>query len=106
MELHSNPWILRLVRCFLGSTFVVAGFSKLFPLNSFLKQALAYQLPLPVGVVYILSIALITMEIWVGLSILLNSNLQSNLIKAQILLAAMIPTTIWATFHQAPTCGC
>lgn len=106
MELSAKPWIGRLIRYFLGSIFVVAGFSKLFPLNSFLKQIIAYKLPVPDSLIYIFAVILISFEIWIGLSILLNSNLHSNLIKAQIMLLVMIPATIWASFHRAPTCGC
>ncbi|MDX1919335.1 MAG: DoxX family membrane protein [Candidatus Caenarcaniphilales bacterium] len=106
MDLNAKPWIARLIRYFLGSIFVVAGFSKLFPLNSFLKQIIAYKLPVPDSLVYIFAVVLIAFEIWIGLSIFLNSNLHSNLVKAQILLAIMIPATIWASFNRAPTCGC
>jgi uncharacterized membrane protein len=106
VKFSNKPILLTVIRCFLGSTFLVAGVSKLFPLNSFLKQVIAYRLPLPEGVIYVLSVCLITLEIWIGLSILLNSNLQANLIKAQVLLLSMIPATVWASFHKAPSCGC
>lgn len=102
----AKPWLANIIRFLLGTSFAVAGFSKLFPLKSFINQILAYQLPIPPSLLTYLACLLIGFEIWVGLSILLNSNLIISLIGSQILLISMIPITIWGSFHKAPSCGC
>ncbi len=98
--------LVRITRFILGSVFVVAGFSKLFPLKSFLQQLIAYRLPLPAKFLFFMALALIVIEIIIGLAVLLNFNLHLGLLGMQILLGLMIPLTIWATIHKAPTCGC
>ncbi|MDJ0625678.1 MAG: DoxX family membrane protein [Candidatus Caenarcaniphilales bacterium] len=107
MEIQTpKPWLFSLIRYFLGSVFIVSGFSKLLPLKDFVQQALAYKIPIPEDALYYLSVFLIAIEVWVGLSILLNCNLRVSLLGAQILLIGMIPITIWGSLNQAPTCGC
>ncbi len=104
--LITKPWITHIIRFLLGTSFAVAGFSKLFPLKNFISQILAYQLPVSPSFLTYIACLLIGFEIWIGLSILLNSNLFISLIGCRILLISMIPITIWGTFHQAPSCGC
>lgn len=101
-----KPWIARLIRYFLGSAFVVAGISKLFPLKAFYSQVLDYHLPLPEKLIYFGGLVLILLEIAVGLSILLNFHLKLGLLGLQVMLIGMIPITLWGTFHKAPACGC
>jgi len=102
----ARPWLVRLIRYFFGFYFLVSGLLKIHPLRSFLSQVLAYKFPLPDHLIYILSVLLISFEVWVGASIVLKSNLKFSLRGAQMLLACMIPVTIWGTLHKAPTCGC
>jgi len=107
MDTHlSHPWLVRLIRYFFGFYFLVSGILKLFPLGGFLRQVLAYKFPFDDHLIYICAIVLISYEIWVGISLVLKSNLKFSLRGAQILLACMIPVTIWGTLHKAPTCGC
>jgi uncharacterized membrane protein len=101
-----KPWIARLIRYFLGSAFVVAGSSKLFPLKVFYQQVFDYHFPLPEKFIYFGGLVLILLEIAIGLSILLNYHLKLGLLGMQILLVSMIPVTLWGTFHKAPACGC
>jgi uncharacterized membrane protein YphA (DoxX/SURF4 family) len=100
------PSIHHIIRCGLGCVFIVAGFSKLFPLKDFLTQLLAYKLPLNDHFLYFCAVLLIAFEICVGVALLLNSHLNISLLGAQLLLLSMIPVTIWGNMQHAPTCGC
>ena len=105
--IHSSKfWLIHLLRYIVGSVFFIAGISKLFPLKDFFKQLITYQLPVPDIYLYFFSVILISLEVCVGLAIILNLNLRRSLFIAQILLAFMIPITIWGSMHKAPTCGC
>lgn len=104
--LFSKPILVKIIRSILGAIFVIAGFSKLFPLKSFLQQLLAYRLPFPEKFLFSIALALIVIEIIIGLAVLLNFNLRLGLLGMQILLGLMIPFTIWGSINKAPTCGC
>ncbi|MDX1917617.1 MAG: hypothetical protein SFT81_00535 [Candidatus Caenarcaniphilales bacterium] len=101
-----HPILLSAIRWGIGTVFLVAGISKLFPFEAFVKQVLVYRLPFPDYLLYYGSIIVITLEVWVGLSIFFGINLRLALRIARILLISMIPITIWGTFQQAPSCGC
>jgi uncharacterized membrane protein YphA (DoxX/SURF4 family) len=97
---------LQALRVGLGLIFAVAGISKLFPLEAFLQQVMAYRLPLAKEFVYAASVPLIALEIWAGLSLICNVHTRFSLLIMQLLLGCMIPLTIWGSINEAPSCGC
>jgi len=103
------------LRILLGGLILLAGAAKIIPLEwncdvhpleKFFQQMSAYHIPIKWQYQQIMAVPLIAFEIWLGLSLILHSNLRYALIGMQILMFVMIPVTLWGTFSGAPECGC
>lgn len=112
---NRRRYVFPVLRVLLGSALLVAGLSKIFPLGGdcyfmpiehFYSQLKNYHLPVPFIIQQIAAIPLICLEIWIGLSLIVNSNVRIALLSLQVLMIIMIPVTIWGTLAGANDCGC
>ncbi len=102
----ANTVTVPLLRIAFGSVFFVAALAKAYAWGDFYHQLLPYRLPFSPELLYLGACALTALETWIGMAVLLRVETGLAIRTAQVLLAFMIPLTIWGSLLDIPSCGC